>query len=151
LKSKFDDPNIFLCGNTEGMVQVCSIKGSKIISGLNGHKNSIESIDISKTHGYFATGSLDGTIKLWDPISFKIRDNLNHEEGVTKVMFSENNNLLYSCSTDSTVCVWDIRTGKNIKQFFAHKGNVNDFDIMGDNSFIFSCGDDSKCFIFNMN
>jgi WD40 repeat protein len=31
--------------------------------------------------------SLDGTIKIWDQSSMKIRDTLTHEDGVIKVMF----------------------------------------------------------------
>lgn len=117
---------------------------------LNGHKDSVESLDISQKFDYYASGSLDGTIKIWDQSSMKIRDTLTHEDGVIKVMFSKNSHLLYSCSRDTTVCVWDIRTGKNVRQLFGHDNTVNDFDVSNDENFIVSCGDDSKTLIFSL-
>ena len=59
--------------------------------------------------------------KNYEPI-FEMK---GHAWGVNKVAFSPDNNLLASCSTDKTVILWDVKTGKNLGYFNAGIGSVN--------------------------
>lgn len=64
---------------------------------------------------YFATGSMDKTIKIWDATTFallKVIDKARHEghgNSVNKLLWMDFNNLLVTCSDDRTIAVWDIK------------------------------------------
>jgi WD40 repeat protein len=68
----------------------------------------VNSVSFSPNGRRIATGSNDGTVKLWDTASgaevFTLR---GHTSGVLCVAFSPNGDQLVSGSIDFTVRVWD--------------------------------------------
>jgi WD40 repeat protein len=64
---------------------------------------------------YFATGSMDKTIKIWDATTFtllKVIDKARydgHGNSVNKLLWMDFDNLLVTCSDDRTIAVWDIK------------------------------------------
>lgn len=63
------------------------------------------------SNGNVATGSLDTTIKIWDPINFQVLNVFDgHTHMVTKIIELTNGNLV-STSLDKTVNVWDRHSG----------------------------------------
>jgi WD40 repeat protein len=66
-------------------------------------------------NGNFATGSLDATIKIWDPVSEKILSVFDgHTHLVTKIIEMPTSGNLISTSLDRTVNIWDRKTGEII-------------------------------------
>jgi WD40 repeat protein len=61
--------------------------------------------------GKMASGSLDTTIKIWDPISYQLSNTIDgHTHMVTKILELRNGNLA-SCSLDRTLNIWDRHSG----------------------------------------
>jgi WD40 repeat protein len=64
---------------------------------------------------YFATGSMDKTIKIWDATTFallKVIDKARHDghtNSVNKLLWMDFDNLLVTCSDDRTIAVWEIK------------------------------------------
>jgi len=64
---------------------------------------------------YFATGSMDKTIKIWDATTFallKVIDKARHSghtNSVNKLLWMDFDNLLVTCSDDRSIAVWDIK------------------------------------------
>jgi WD40 repeat protein len=58
-----------------------------------------------------------------------------HSESVNHVGFVPKSDLLFSCSGDKTVAVWDIRTGLCEQTLFGHENAVNHGAISLDVSF----------------
>ena len=68
-----------------------------------------------------ASGSLDGTVKLWDVASrAEIATLEGHTDWVWSVVFSPDGTKLASGSGDNTVKLWDVATRENIATLEGH-------------------------------
>ncbi|MEZ6068819.1 MAG: hypothetical protein R3C10_00835 [Pirellulales bacterium] len=71
---------------------------------LEGHSESVTAVDWSPTTGALVTGSLDATVRMWDPArhfsQVIIRD---HDDAVTRLALSHDGQLLASAALDGTV------------------------------------------------
>lgn len=79
------------------------------------HKLPVTSCEWSPNARVFATGSKDGSIKLWDGVSNKcintFVDAHAHQE-VTSVAFTKNSKYLLSSGKDSVVRLWELSTAR---------------------------------------
>ena len=67
-----------------------------------------------------ASGSFDGTVRLWDAASGdELRVLKSHGSGVTSVAFSPDGRTIASGSGDNTARLWDIATGRELATFAA--------------------------------
>ncbi len=90
-----------------------SVTSRTISDGLmytfTGHLNSINCIAISPNGKILASGSEDGTLKLWNwPKRKYICTIEEHQAGVKAVAFSPDGKLLVSGSADHTINVWQM-------------------------------------------
>jgi WD40 repeat protein/CHAT domain-containing protein len=92
---------------------------------LEGHKGVVYSVRFSPNGKLLASGSGDGTIKLWDGKTGILRHTLmGHSGGVTSVSFSPNGKTLASGSGDMTIKLWDVKTGTVIHTLSGHTAGV---------------------------
>lgn len=97
-----------------------------------------------------ATGSVDGSISIWDVQTQRLRATLNHDDAVVKVKFVKNSPMLATCSADRTVKMWDARTGQCLKSWSGHRDTVLDIAVADDGNVICSASDDGTCLVFSM-
>lgn len=76
-----------------------------------------------------ATGSVDGTVSIWDVQTQRLRATLSHEDAVVKAKFVKNSPMLATCSADRTVKMWDARTGQCVKSWSGHRDTVLDIAV----------------------
>ncbi|RKK81164.1 hypothetical protein BFJ68_g17652 [Fusarium oxysporum] len=75
---------------------------------LEGHDSWVTSMVFSADSQRLASGSDDGTIKVWDAATGKCVHTLEgHSDSVTSMVFSADNQWLASGSNDRAVKVWD--------------------------------------------
>jgi WD40 repeat protein len=87
---------------------------------LEGHETDVRAVAFSDDNQMIATGSADGTIKLWDAKSGEEKHNLiGHKDCVRAVVFLPSGTLV-SGSYDKTLRFWDTGTGKELKKIQAH-------------------------------
>jgi WD40 repeat protein len=80
---------------------------------LAGHRGLVNAVALSPDDLVVATGSADGTAKLWDAISGLERATLGpHKAAVTAVTFSGDGATLASADAGGTIRLWNARTGK---------------------------------------
>jgi len=57
------------------------------------------------------TGSLDTTIKIWNPKTFELLNSIDGHTHMINRIIELKNGKLVSCSLDKTVNIWDRHTG----------------------------------------
>ena len=76
-----------------------------MIDELEGHKNSVKTL-CKISENYFASGSFDNKIKIWDINERKCADTLEgHSSNVTYII--KYDDKLISCSCDHSIKIWE--------------------------------------------
>ncbi|KAJ6583520.1 WD40-repeat-containing domain protein [Mycena vulgaris] len=75
---------------------------------------------------------------------------LHHEERVFSVAFSLDGLYVISGSGDNTVRIWDVATGKQLKQLDGHEGDVNSAAFSPDGLYAISGSDDQTVRIWDV-
>ncbi len=87
-----------------------------LLNTLRGHRYRVTSVLYSPNGKYIASGSEDGTVKIWDAETGSLVTTLKgHEERVTSVIYSPDGKYIISGSWDKTIIIWDVKTGKKLK------------------------------------
>lgn len=92
---------------------------------VDAHENTIFALAYSSDGERIATGSLDGTIKVWDAARGHLLATLTgHEQRVWGLSFSPDGALLASAGWDNKALIWDVQSGA-LKWTAQHEGSVN--------------------------
>ncbi|ACK68582.1 WD-40 repeat protein [Gloeothece citriformis PCC 7424] len=130
------DGKTLASGSQDGTIKVWNLETGKEIRTLKGHDNSVNSVSFSPippspvtkggAGGILASGSNDGTIKLWNLESGQeIRTLQGHDYSVRSVSISPDGKTLASWSWDKTIKLWNLKTGKEIRTLTGYDSYVN--------------------------
>lgn len=81
---------------------------------VNAHLFAINDIALSPTGEFFATCSMDKSVKLWDAKTLRLLKVIDrgryagHATSINKLLWTNFNNQLLSCSDDRTISAWEI-------------------------------------------
>jgi len=90
------------------------LTGSKIGEGVPAHIYSINALVQSPCGRFFATGSMDKTIKIWEVESLKLLKVIDyaryggHKNSINRLIWTAYQDLLVSASDDKNISVWKI-------------------------------------------
>ncbi|MDX2228277.1 MAG: AAA-like domain-containing protein [Leptolyngbyaceae cyanobacterium bins.349] len=116
-----------------------------------GHRDLIRTVAYSPNGKTIASGSWDGTVKLWNVQTGKeIRTITGHTDIVTSVMFSPDGKTLASASGDLTIRVWNVQTGEELQRLVGHTDIVTSVDFSPDGKTIASGSGDGTIKLWNV-
>ncbi len=123
---------------------------------LKQHKGKVASVAINTDSQIIASGSYDGTIKLFQlSTGREIRTLTGHSGAVSCVVFNPDGKTLASGSADRTIKLWQISTGKLVQTFggwlSGHRDTVLSVAISPDKKKLISGGADKTIKIWQIN
>lgn len=116
----------------------------KLMRVILGHTGWVRSIAMDPENQWFATGSTDCTIKLWDLASGTLKLTLTgHIMSVRGLVVSPRHPYLFSCSEDKTIRCWDLERNKMVRDYYGHLSSVYSVDMHPTLDILASGGKDS--------
>ncbi|EDQ89496.1 uncharacterized protein MONBRDRAFT_32300 [Monosiga brevicollis MX1] len=146
-----EDNTLVATGGAEGAVKLINLKNNRVLFSFENHGDNVETVAFSHSKpSLLATGGLDGKIFIYTVDHHELRQTLEHEGPVVKVLWHPTLPVLYSCSVDGTIRVWDGRTGEQLHMCVGHRNHVLDFDISRDGFGILSVSEDTTIMYFQI-
>ena len=123
----------------------------KLMRVISGHLGWVRAITFSPDNDWFATGSVDRTIKIWDVASGALRLTLTgHINTVRGLKVSNRHPYLFSCSEDRAVKCWDLNTNSVVRHYHGHLSGVFCLDIHPKLDILVTGGRDSCARVWDM-
>lgn len=118
---------------------------------IAGHLGWVRSVAFDPSNEWFATGSADRTIKIWDTASGQLRLTLTgHIEQVTGLAVSARHPYMFSCGLDKMVKCWDLEQNKVIRNYHGHLSGVYSLAQHPTVDIIMTGGRDAACRVWDI-
>lgn len=101
--------------NRRGEIRVWCEAGQLLHQVWQAHTDNTFALSFSHDDHTLASGSHDGSVKLWDVESRALLWSGRHTKGILCIAFSPNGNELVSGGLDATVHLWDVQRGTLIE------------------------------------
>lgn len=124
----------------------------KLIRVINGHIGWVRCVEVDPVdNAWYATGSNDTSIKVWDLASGKLKLTLSgHIMTVRDLAISERHPYMFSASEDKTVKCWDLEKNMVIRNYHGHLSGVHTVSLHPTLDLVVSAGRDSVVKLWDM-
>ncbi|CAG8562427.1 22829_t:CDS:10, partial [Racocetra persica] len=139
--------NISACGNfgfigsSSGYIEMFNMQSGihrRTFAGEDKHTKAISGIASDALNRIVISSSLDGTVKIWDFNTAKVKSTIEIESPISVLRFHTENDLLAIVSDDLCIRVIDVETNKVIREFWGHKNRITDLTFSPDGRWIVS-------------
>jgi WD40 repeat protein len=111
----------------------------------------ITSVAYSPDGKTILTGRDDGTVRLWDAQTSKVRYTLaKHRAGPVSVAYSPDNKTMLTGGVDKTIVLWDLETGAELFTFKLYSPEVTSLAFSPDGKLALSGSKDSTVDVWDM-
>lgn len=102
----------------------------KMYRVISGHLGWVHALAVEPGNEWFASGSADRTIKIWDLASGTLKLTLTgHINSVMALAVSQRSPYMFSAGLDKTVKCWDLETNKIIRNYHGHLSGVYSMNL----------------------
>jgi WD40 repeat protein len=116
----------------------------KLLRTLSGHQGTVKSLTFTPNSKILVSGGADneGIIRFWDVESGRNAGNIGkaHQTAVESVVVTTDGQTLISCSSDSRINLWDLKSLKFNRSLVGHNTNVLALAVSPDNKVLASGG-----------
>ena len=134
------------CNGSYGLLHLIDLH-SGAVRPIQAAAESINALAVSPDGQWIASagGYSDGIIRLWDASSLAHKGDLKgHRSWVKKLVFSADNQRLFSASADQTIRVWRLQDRKELRQWRGHTAAVTGLALSPDGKSMLSCARDGS-------
>ncbi|KAL6700404.1 hypothetical protein J3F84DRAFT_343976 [Trichoderma pleuroticola] len=117
---------------------------------LRGHTSGVYSAVFSADLKLVASGSLDGSIKIWDAKTGRCQQTLQHSSNFDPVALSPNSKLLALVVAETKLKIWDVVTGQYGQTMQGHRGGISSMAFSPDSKLIASGSTDTSIKIWDV-
>ncbi|XP_039612357.1 angio-associated migratory cell protein [Polypterus senegalus] len=135
-------------GKVVGTFTAEGTKSSSASAEEESESNSVESVGFCNTLPLIAVAYLDGTLAIFDLPTQTLRNKCQHEAGIVHLQWEDNSCLVYTCSLDGSIRIWDARTGNLVMDYLGHTAEILDFALSKDASIAVTASGDQKAKVF---
>ncbi|XP_049849218.1 uncharacterized protein LOC126318247 [Schistocerca gregaria] len=123
----------------------------EMMAMISGHLGWVRCISVDPTNSWFATGSADRTIKIWDLARHELKLTLTgHVAAVRSVVASERHPYLFSSGEDQKLICWDLECNKAIRQYFGHRSGIYSISLHPELDLLVSGSRDRSVCVWDM-
>lgn len=97
-----------------------------------------------------ATGTINGEIFVWDISKQMLRQKLQQEGGISKLLWKGNTSILFSAGLDGILRCFSAKTGQCLRSFTGHTADILDLYISENEEIALTTSDDSTARIFDI-
>jgi WD40 repeat protein len=119
------------------------------VGRLEGHTSTVYAVSFSRDGAVLATGSTDGTVRLWDAATRQPLGVLNQGTGAYGVAFSPDGTRLAVACADNTIRLWDAGTRQEVAELHGHSEYVHSVAFSPDGSRLVSASGDTTIRIWD--
>jgi WD40 repeat protein/serine/threonine protein kinase len=120
-----------------------ALRADTSVGQLLGHADAVTSVVSSRDGSRLVTGSLDGTVKLWDAATgAALATFAGHDGAVRSVALAGDGHTIVSGGDDGTLRLWDGATGVEVLVSYTHGAAVRSVAISRDGNLVASGSDD---------
>ena len=125
--------------------------GGPLLFTLEGHKKAVNAIAIFPDGKRMASGSRDGTLKIWDlETRAELATLTGHTHIVTAVAVLPDGRRLVSASWDQTLKVWEVATGAELATLTGHTDRVTAVVVLPDGRRLVSASADKTLKVWDV-
>lgn len=119
--SIYPKKNLIISGHSSGQILFWDLRQSSLISSTKRHNQSVTCIKIIIHQFQFLSSSLDGSIILWDILTYSPMKDFNIKSGITCMTVDKYSNKVYIGCSNNKVGVLDYtENNENFKFFNGH-------------------------------
>lgn len=132
-------------GGIDNDVKVWDLRQQHVLHTMQGHTDTITSLEVSPDSQFLLSYSHDSSVKMWDIRPFSPGDRrlksftgapLGLEKNIIKASWSSKGDRIAAGSGDGTAVIWDVQTTKILYKLPGHRGTVNDVRFASGNQAI---------------
>ena len=142
-----------LVGCADGTIQILSTSNQgKLISTLNGHKNSVKCLALNSKETTLYSGGEDNTIQIWNLQENKrmaLFDENCHS--VNSIIIYDKDKKMISATADQTISIWNLDDSVNLPFLEGHFRKINQIEATSDGKYAFSCSHDQTVIMWDVN
>ncbi|EIM21818.1 WD40 repeat-like protein [Wallemia mellicola CBS 633.66] len=121
------------------------------IQSFNGHTSNITAVVFQAEGKWIATGSEDGTVKIWDTRTSHVQRAFEHPSPVNDVVIHPNQGEIVSCDQAGSVKVWDLGENTCSHELVPEEDvPIRSVTIASDGSSLVAGNNKGNCFVWKI-